>query len=186
MADDPEAFLNLSLNSDVHELDLLHAIVLSKADFTAPQRLRRLRDFVPTIGNWAVCDLLCNDLKPSGAFRDALLPLLREYARSDSEFEVRFAYVMLMLYYRDAAHIDETFRLYEEFRHDGYYARMGVAWGMSFLYVDYPERTVQLLNSLSLDPFTHNKSIQKIIESLRVEDADKQFLRTLRRSRAPL
>lgn len=145
------------------------------------QKLNRIRAFVPTIGNWAVCDLLCNDLKPSPELTEALLPCLREYARSEREYEVRFAYVMLMTYYRDPGHIDEIFRLYAAFGHDGYYAKMGVAWGLSFLYIDWPERTLAFLKSNSLDRFTHNKAIQKCIESYRVSDQDKQIMRTLRR-----
>lgn len=181
MKDDPSAFLDASLNSPVHEINLLHAIVLAKEDCSIETKLARIRDFVPTISNWAVCDVFCNDLKPAGKFLDALLPLLREYARSESEFEVRFAYVMLMLYYRGAAYICETFRIYAAFRHDGYYAKMGAAWGISYLYVDYPAQTVEFLMHDSLDDFTHNKAIRKCIESLRVSAEEKQRLRALLR-----
>jgi len=181
LKDNPSAFLDASLNSPVHEIRLLHAIVLAKEAASPAQRLARLRSFVPTIDNWAVCDLLCNDLKPSGEFRVALLPLLSEYASSSREFEVRFALVTLMLYYRDSEHIDETFRVYASFRHEGYYAQMGAAWGLSYLYVDYPERTANLLCTGTLDRFTHNKAIQKCIESYRISDEDKHCLRTLRR-----
>lgn len=181
LSENPIEFLDISLSHEVHEVRLLHAIVLAKSNESIETKLKRLQDFVPTIDNWAVCDLLCNDLKPSGAFLNLLLPLLQKYAQSDQQFEVRFAYVMLMLYCRTPAHIDKTFSLYARFHHEGYYARMGVAWGLSYLYVDYPERTIEFLKTHTLDPFTHNKTIQKIIESLRVSDAEKQLLRTLRR-----
>jgi len=179
--DAPVEFLDASLNSPVHEINLLHAIVLAKENCSVEQKLTRIRNFVPTISNWAVCDLLCNDLKPSPSLREALLPRLREYACSEEEYEVRFAYVMLMTYYRDSAHIDETFRIYAGFRHDGYYAKMGAAWGLSFLYVDWPEHTLELLRNHTFDRFTHNKAIQKCIESYRISDSDKKMLRMLRR-----
>jgi len=84
-------------------------------------------------------------------------------------------------FYCDDEHIDETLRLYSVFCHEGYYARMGAAWGISFLYIDYPLRTIGLLQSGTLDRFTHNKAIQKCIESYRISDEDKHCLRTLRR-----
>ena len=181
LRNDPSSFLDASLGHTVHEINLLHAILLAKESCSVENRLMRIRGFVPTIGNWAVCDLLCNDLKPSPEFAEALLPRLRRYSESENEYEIRFALVMLMLYYRDPAHIDETFRLYASFRHEGYYARMGAAWGLSFLFVDWPERTLELLKSNTLDRFTHNKAIQKCIESYRVSAQDKKMLRTLRR-----
>lgn len=178
---DPFGFLDASLQKPVHEISLLHAIVLSKADCPAEQRIARLRAFVPAIDNWAVCDLLCNDLKPAGSLLEDLLPFLKECIGSGREFEVRFGYVMLMLYYRSPEYIDETFRLYAAFSHEGYYARMGAAWGISFLYVDYPKRTLEFLRTDSLDRFTHNKAIRKCIESYRIPDEEKQRLKTLLR-----
>ena len=178
---DPAGFLDASLYSALHELRMLHVIVLAREATDAVGRLSRIRACVPTLENWAVCDTLCNDLKPDEELKALLLPDLRVWAQSAREFEARFAYVMLMLYYRDAAHIDETLRLYAAFHHEGYYARMGAAWGLSFLYIDWPGRTLDILKGGSLDRFTHNKAIQKIIESYRVSDADKALLRTLRR-----
>lgn len=178
---DPEGFLDASLQSALQEIRMLHVIVLSREKTDAARRLERICACVPRLDNWAVCDTLCSDLKPDDVLKSLLLPRLRIWAQSPREFESRFAYVMLMLYYRDPAHIDETFRLYAAFRHEGYYARMGAAWGLSFLFVDWPERTLELLRTDALDRFTHNKAIQKIIESYRVPDADKELLRTLRR-----
>lgn len=181
LQDDAAGFLDASLFSNVHEISLLHAIVLCRADETDEVFLERLRAFVPTIDNWAVCDLLCNDMKPAPGRLAVLLPLLDEYACSPNEFEVRFALVMRMLYCRDDAHIDETFRIYESFRHCGYYAQMGAAWGLSYLFVDYRERTLTFLKNSPWDRFAHNKAIQKIIESHRVCEEDKAMLRSFRK-----
>lgn len=181
MKDDPSAFLDASLTNPIHEIRLLHAMILAKHVISDAERIERLRVFVPTLDNWAVCDLLCNDLKPSGSLLEALFPLLEEYARSDREFEVRFALVMLMLYFQDSVYIEKTFAVYSAFHHEGYYAKMGAAWGLSYLYIDYPAETVALLKSGVLDRFTHNKAIQKMIESYRISTSDKTYLRTLRR-----
>lgn len=180
LKEDPVSFLDASLDSRIHELRLLHAIVLARAKLPLSERHERLRAFVPTLDNWAVCDVLCSDWKPGEAELAPLLAIVTGYMASDREFEVRFGAVMLMLYYRNVCP-DEVFRQYAGFRHDGYYAQMAVAWGISYLFVDHRERTLRFLREDTLDRFTHNKAIQKITESNRVSGADKQLLRTLRR-----
>ena len=181
LRDDPEDFLTASLNSGVHELRLLHAIVLAQYKCAFEDRIARLAAFVPTIDNWAVCDTLCNDLKPRPEQLDALLDFIRECLNSGREFEVRFGCVMLMLYYHGDDRIDETLRLYAGFRHDGYYARMGAAWGLSMLFVFQRAQTLHFLQTDALDRFTHNTAIRKCIESRQIADSDKQLLRALRR-----
>ena len=178
---DPEGFLDASLSSDVHELRLLHAIVLAQSKCSFETRLMRLAAFVPTIDNWAVCDTLCNDLKPLPEHLDDLLGFLRRCLSSGREFEVRFGYVMLMLYYHDDDRIDETLRLYTDFRHEGYYAQMGAAWSLSMLFVFQREKTLHFLQTDALDRFTHNTAIRKCVESRQITDSDKRLLRTLRR-----
>ena len=165
----------MSLSSGVYEINLLHAMVLCKSQ----DSFGRLRAFVPTIDNWAVCDTLCNDLKPSPS--EEWLRFLLPYAESEREYECHFGCVMLMLYFRSDEYVDAVFDVYSRFRHEGYYARMGVAWGLSYLFVDQRERTLSFLRNSALDRFTHNKAIQKCIESYRISAEDKQLLRTLRR-----
>ena len=181
LRDDPEDFLTASLNSGVHELRLLHAIVLAQYKCAFEDRIARLAAFVPTIDNWAVCDTLCNDLKPRPEQLDALLDFIRECLNSGREFEVRFGCVMLMLYYHGDDRIDETLRLYAGFRHDGYYSRMGASWGLSMLFVFQRAQTLHFLQTDALDRFTHNTAIRKCIESRQIADSDKQLLRALRR-----
>ena len=181
LRDDPEDFLTASLNSGVHELRLLHAIVLAQYKCAFEDRIARLAAFVPTIDNWAVCDTLCNDLKPRPEQLDALLDFIRECLNSGREFEVRFGCVMLMLYYHGDDRIDETLRLYAGFRHDGYYARMGAAWGLSMLFVFQRAQTLHFLQTDALDRFTHNTAIRKCIESRQITDPDKRLLHALRR-----
>lgn len=181
LAGDAAAFLDSSLGSDLHEINLLHAIVLAKCNLTFEERLDRLRAFVPTIGNWAVCDVLCGDLKPAAECLEEMLAFLLPYLKSKKEFEQRFGYVMLMMYFHSDAFIDRTLALYADFSHEGYYARMGAAWGLSILFVHQREKVLAFLKSDSLDRFTHNKAIQKCIESLQVSAEDKQLLRSLKR-----
>ncbi len=178
-AEDPQGFLDASLGAQVHELNLLHAMVLARRP--NPERMARLRAFVPTLANWSVCDLLCGELKPAPADLDELAAFLDECIASGAEYPVRFAYVARMLYYRDDAHIEQTLQRCAAFRHEGYYARMGVAWGLSMLFLCQRARTLRFLETNALDRFTHNMTIRKAIESRRVTDADRALLRALAR-----
>jgi 3-methyladenine DNA glycosylase AlkD len=65
---------------------------------------------------------------------------------------------------------------------DGYYLKMAVAWAISVCFVKYPERTMIYLRGPNrLDDFTYNKSLQKIVESYRVDDATKDVIRGMKR-----
>lgn len=181
LKEDPAAFLDASLNSDIHEINLLHAIVLAALPCDFHEKLNLLGRFVPTIGNWAVCDVLCNDLRTEQAQLDTLWHFLQPYLSSDRAFEVRFALVMLMLHFHSDAWIDRTLEAYAAFHHPAYYAQMGAAWGLSMLFVHQREKTLPFLQNNGWDRSTHNKAIQKIIESRQVSAADKQLVRTMKR-----
>jgi 3-methyladenine DNA glycosylase AlkD len=86
-----------------------------------------------------------------------------------------------MKYFIDDSHIDELFGFYDSIHHDGYYVKMAVAWAVSFCFVAYPEKTIEYLKRAKLDDFTYNKSIQKTIESYRVDEEMKMRLRAMRR-----
>jgi len=181
LKENPRAFLDASLNSAIHEINLLHAIVLAALPCDFHEKLELLSQFVPTVANWAVCDVLCNDLRPDETHLEPLWQFLQSYLISDREFEVRFALVMLMLRFHSDAWIDRTLQAYADFRHPSYYAQMGAAWGLSMLFVHQREKALHLLQNNTWDRFTHNKAIQKIVESRQVSSTDKQLVRTMKR-----
>ena len=81
----------------------------------------------------------------------------------------------------DEQHLEAFLRQLDGIRHEAYYARMAVAWAVSVCYIKFPQRTHEWLGSCSLDDWTFNKSLQKIVESLRVSDTDKQAIRAMKR-----
>ena len=70
---------------------------------------------------------------------------------------------------------------FEKVKHEGYYVKMAVAWAVSICYIKYPKETVEDLKKNTLDDFTHNKAIQKIRESYRVSEEEKENLLCLKR-----
>ena len=110
---------------------------------------------------------------------------LREYLKSDQEYDIRFAVVMLMLYYMDDQHIDELLQIYDGISHEGYYVKMGVAWGISMCLVSYWDKTIayMLSEENKLDDFTFIKALQKGRESNRLTKEQKEYLKELMQQR---
>lgn len=135
-----------------------------------------IADFVPLIDNWGVCDVFCAGLKQTKKYKKEILPFLIPYLSSPNEFEVRFAVVMLLDYYTDDEYIDETLRLLKTAVHEGYYAKMAVAWALSAALVKYYDKTLLFMRENGFDKFIHNKAIQKARESYRIPDERKRKL----------
>lgn len=158
---------------------MLQGMVISYARCDPAEKLEHVVRFIPKIDNWAVCDCFCWRLK--AAERQPMWEFIRPRFRSEAEYEVRFAVVMALGNFVDQAHIEDLLQLLDGIRHEAYYARMGVAWAVSVCYIKFPERTHAWLESCSLDDWTFNKSLQKIVESYRVSDAAKQEIRAMKR-----
>ena len=111
---------------------------------------------------------------------EKVFEFIQQYISSKNEFEVRFAVIMLMDYYLTDEYIDEVFKIYNEIKLDKYYVKMAVAWGISVAFVKYENKTREFLKNNSLDKFTFNKTLQKIIESNRVSKEAKDEMRGMK------
>lgn len=164
---------------------MLQGMVLGciKPDNDIEVYLARVTRFVKIINSWSVCDTFkfAGGKKYVSLHADRIWEYLKTFMHADGEYEIRFGVVMAMGYFIDDAHIDELLNLLDGIRHEGYYVKMAVAWALSYCLVKYPEKTMDYLSHSSLDNFTYNKSIQKAIESFRVDDSLKAKLRTMRR-----
>lgn len=159
---------------------MLQGMVIGYAECPPAEKLEYAARFVPKIDNWAVCDSFCWRLK--AAEREPAWRFIQPYFRSETEYGVRFALVMALGNFVDAEHLEALLEHLAAFRHTGYYARMGAAWAASVCFVKFPERTMRWLGeACPLDDWTYNKSLQKIVESYRVTDADKTAVRAMKR-----
>lgn len=140
-----------------------------------------LKEFLPKINNWAICDTTCGGLKLVKKHREEFIELIENYAKSDSEFEVRFALVMLLDYYIDEDYIDKVLEISGQIKHEGYYAKMANAWLISICLIKFYTKTKEFMEQSKLDDFTYNKAIQKAIESYRIEENKKEQLRKMKR-----
>lgn len=137
--------------------------------------------FVPLIDNWSVCDSFCAGLKLARRQPDAVWPRLLPYLADSRPYFVRFGAVMLLTYYVNSQRVQDALALLEAADCPEYYAQAAVAWALSIYYVNFPEEVTGCLRRNRLDAFTHNKAIQKIVESRQVSAEAKEAVRALRR-----
>lgn len=164
------------------EENWLHAVMISRIiDF--PISIQTIETFLPFIDNWAVCDSLkpksFNKIEPK-----FLLPYIRKWIRSLDTYTCRFGIEMLMNHFLDKNFDEKQLKLVAKIKSDEYYVNMMVAWYMATSLAKQWETTVRILETNMLPTWTHNKTIQKAIESFRISEEKKNYLRTLKRKRA--
>ena len=135
--------------------------------------------FLPYITNWEVCDSFSPKcFKKNKAL---LLEKIRCWLVSSDEYTVRFAVEMLMTHFLDDGFSKEYLMLVANVSSEEYYVRMMQAWFFATALAKQYDETLALLKSNVLPVWVHNKTIQKAVESYRISDEQKQYLRTLKR-----
>lgn len=155
----------------------LHAFIIS-AIRDKSECLRRTEEFLPYVDNWATCDQM--SLKCFKKSPEELLPRIRIWIKTPHTYTVRFGVGCLMEFFLDEHFSPEYIELVSEIRSDEYYVNMMIAWYFATALAKQYETAVGYIERRSLDPWVHRKTVQKAIESSRVTDDHKQYLRTLR------
>lgn len=175
--ENPTEFLSFKKSS--LEEKQLHGYVLGYMKIDYADFLQRLQEFSLLIDNWSVCDTAVATFKIIKKHKKEFFNELPKYL-SGGEFQIRLALIILLDYYIEEDYAEYIFNVCDEVKHDGYYVKMAVAWLISVCYVKMPKATEEYLKRANLDKFTFNKAIQKIIESFRVSDADKEKLKKMK------
>ena len=174
-----EEFLTLA-KSRYHEEILLQGLVIGNCAAPFDRLLELVQDYLPLISNWASCDTFATSLKQFGKHRAEGIALVRQCVASDNPWETRFGLILLLSHYLCDAYIDEVLAVSRQIHSDHYYVKMGNAWLLSVAFVKYPDKTLPLLSDGQLDPWTNQKTLQKILESNRVDVPTKERIRQLK------
>ena len=172
-----DAFLGTLPHKYFDEMQL-HAFIISEIkDFgTCMEEVVR---FLPHIDNWATCDQLSP--KSFKRHRHELLAYIDSWLGSEHTYTVRFGIGMLMQHFLDEDFDISYMDRIAAIRSDEYYINMMIAWYFATALAKQPESALAVLKEYRLDKWTHNKAIQKAIESRRITDDQKTYLRTLKR-----
>lgn len=165
-----------NIGNEYYEEIMLQGMMLGIAKISLEEEFKYLQEFIPKIDNWAVCDLTCAGLKFVKENKENVFEFLQRYLKSEKEFEIRFAIVMLLDHYIVDEYVEKVIRILDNAKHtEYYYVKMAVAWALSIVYIKYPEMAMKYLQDKNnhLDKDTYNKALQKIIESNRVGKREK-------------
>ena len=156
-----------------YEENALHAFLLEAVrDYGAA--LEATEHFLPYVDNWAVSPKVFAQHKPEW------LPVIRRWLGSDQAYTVRYGIGMLMRYYLDDAFQPEYLAWVAAVHSEEYYINMMRAWYFATALAKQPAAALPWLTDKRLDVWTHNKTIQKAVESYRIPPEQKQALRALR------
>lgn len=171
-----EAFLK-ELPHHYYEENNLHGFLIEKIkSFDAC--IAALNEFLPFVDNWATCDMMA----PKVLKKD--LPKLYEWVKiwisSGDTYTIRFGINMLMKYYLEDAFSPEYAELVASISSEEYYVKMGVAWYFATALAKQYEVILPYMEEKRLELWTHNKTIQKAVESYRITPEQKAYLKTLK------
>ncbi len=161
-----------------YEENNLHGALLSLFYKDVEEYLFQVEKFLPYIDNWATCDMMAPKVFKKN------LPLVYEkvkgWLKSGQTYTVRFGIVTLLGYFLDDAFLPEMLSLVAGVESEEYYVKMAVAWYFSIALVKQYDTAIGYFTNPVLEPWTHNKALQKATESLRIDRRTKEYLKSLK------
>lgn len=159
------------------EENQLHAFIISLIrDFDVA--IKEVEKFLPFIDNWATCDQLRS--KAFAKYPERLLPYIDKWLTSRKTYTIRFGMGALMCYFLDDKFKPEYLSKVAAVKSDEYYINMMIAWYFATALAKQYEATVPYIEEHKLPDWVHRKTIQKAVESFRVTDEHKAYLKTFR------
>ena len=134
--------------------------------------------FLPYVDNWATCDQLSP--KVFKKHRPELLKQIKKWIKSKETYTVRFAIGMLMEHFLDEDFDIKYPEMVAKVRSDEYYINMMIAWYFATALAKQYDSILPFIEEKKLDKWTHNKAIQKSVESYRITPEQKEYLKTLK------
>lgn len=160
-----------------YDENMLHTLLLSEIkDYDLC--VDYIEKFLPYIDNWAVCDVLSPKCFKKN--KDLWANKLNKWIKSKKTYVCRFGIEMAMSHYLDEDFDKKYLELISKVRSKEYYVNMMVAWYFATALAKKWDETIPYIENNCLDNWTHNKTIQKAIESYRITDKQKAYLRTLK------
>ena len=176
MTEGSEVFLG-QLPHEYYEENNLHGFLIAGMK-EYDRCIRELDRFLPYVDNWATCDLMSPKVLKKDLPR--LLQKVREWIASDHTYVIRFGIGMLMSFYLDDKFELEYPKMVSEIRSEEYYVKMMIAWYFATALAKQYDVVLPFIENRCLEKWTHNKAIQKAVESCRVTDDQKAYLKTLK------
>ena len=166
------------LPHEYYEENNLHAFLIEKIkDFD--RALFETERFLPYVDNWATCDMFMP--KVFAKNKDKIAEKALEWINSPRPYTVRYGIGILMKLFLDEDFKPEYMDKVSRVRSDEYYVNMMIAWYFATALAKQYDCAAECIENLRLDTWVHNKAIQKAVESRRISEDTKRYLKTLKR-----
>ena len=161
-----------------HEENILHGIILTLKYKDIEILLDKLDLFLPYVDNWAVTDVISPKIFKK--YPDKVYDKIKDWINSKEEYVIRFGVVSLLQFFLDDNFKEDELDLVKNINSEYIYVKMAIAWFYSFALIKQYDKTIKYFEDKVIDKWIHNKSIQKAIESYRINDDKKKYLRNLK------
>ena len=169
-----------TLPHDYFDENQLHAFLISLSkDYQTC--LKEVDRFLPYVDNWGTCDQLSP--KVFAKHKDELIVSIKRWIKSKHTYTVRFAIGMLLALYLDDYFKEEYMELVSTVKSEEYYINMMIAWYFTTALAKQYKTAIKYIEDKKLSPWVHNKTIQKAVESYRITDEQKDYLKSLKVSK---
>lgn len=166
-----------TLPHEYYEENNLHGMLIeTMKDYD--ECIAYLDEFLPYVDNWATCDLISPRVFKK--HKDKLLVKIKEWMASDRVYTIRFGMEMLMTHFLDEDFKPEYLGMAADVHSEEYYVNMMIAWFFATALAKQYEASLPYIENHCMDRWTHNKTIQKAIESYRITDEQKRYLKSLK------
>ena len=155
----------------------IHAFIISEIK-SYDECLFRLTVFLPHVNNWATCDQMSPKIFKKE--KDKLLVSIKEWISSKETYTVRFAIKMLMEHFLGEDFEKEYAEMVARVVSEEYYVKMMIAWYFATALAKNYEEVLPFIENMKLEKWTHNKAIQKSVESYRILPVQKEYLKCLK------
>lgn len=181
---DSKAYLDEALRGrdKYFEEVLFQGLVIGYTKMELEEKIEYIKLFIPKIDSWVITDTVIPTFKFKEKELAQVWKLILPYTKSEKEFEVRFAVIVMLDYFIVPQYVDKVIKTLDGIKNDAYYAEMAIAWTLAEIGIKFNDKLMTYLKGDNhLDKFTYNKTLQKMIESYRINDEQKAELRSMKR-----
>jgi len=159
------------------EENQIHSFIISESkDFD--ECIKNINNFLKYIDNWATCDQLCPKIFKKN--KNQLLIHIKKWINIKKTYYIRFGIKMLMSHFLDEDFDKKYLKIVSSIQSDEYYVNMMIAWYFATALAKQYDDTIVYLEKYKLSPWVHNQTIKKAIESYRVSENNKKYLKSLK------
>ena len=159
------------------EENQIHSFIISESkDFD--ECIKNINSFLKYVDNWATCDQLCPKIFKKN--KNQLLIHIKKWINIKKTYYIRFGIKMLMSHFLDEDFDKKYLKIVSSIESDEYYVNMMIAWYFATALAKQYDDTIVYLEKYKLSPWVHNQIIKKAIESYRVSENNKKYLRSLK------